>query len=63
MAAERALRRDPAARGRRIRIALACSVCGNRNYQTTKNPNDSAVMSLKKFCNHCNQHTIHSEGK
>jgi large subunit ribosomal protein L33 len=50
--------------GRRIPIALCCSVCSTRNYKTTKSPrpNDSA-LTLKKFCNVCNLHTVHVEGK
>jgi large subunit ribosomal protein L33 len=50
------------AHGRRIQIALCCSVCSTRNYKTTKSP-DSAALNLKKFCNICNSHTVHIEGK
>jgi large subunit ribosomal protein L33 len=49
---------------RRIPIALCCSVCSNRNYKTTKSPRpDSVALSFKKFCNICNLHTMHIEGK
>lgn len=48
--------------GRRIPVALCCSVCSTRNYKTTKNP-DGAALSFKKFCNICNLHTVHIEGK
>ena len=50
--------------GHRIAIALCCSVCSTRNYKTTKSPrSDSAALTLKKFCNVCNLHTVHIEGK
>ena len=48
--------------GRRIPVALCCSVCSNRNYKTTKSP-DGAALTFKKFCNICNLHTVHIEGK
>jgi large subunit ribosomal protein L33 len=48
---------------RRIRVALSCSVCGNRNYRTTKRSREGTSINLKKFCSHCNQHTVHIEGK
>ncbi|HET9955953.1 MAG TPA: 50S ribosomal protein L33 [Polyangiaceae bacterium] len=47
----------------RIRISLSCSVCGKRNYRSTKSPRDGEALSLKKFCNQCGQHTAHIEGK
>ena len=50
--------------GRRIPVALCCSVCSTRNYKTTKAPRpDSEALTLKKFCNICNLHTVHIEGK
>jgi len=50
--------------GRRIPIALCCSVCATRNYKTTKSPrSDNLALTLKKFCNVCNLHTVHIEGK
>ena len=49
---------------RRIPIALCCSVCSTRNYNTTKSPrSDDTALTLKKFCNVCNLHTVHREGK
>jgi large subunit ribosomal protein L33 len=47
----------------RLRIALACSVCGTRNYRSTKQPSVTKGLSLKKFCSQCSQHTVHIEGK
>jgi len=48
---------------RRIPVALCCSVCSTRNYKTTKAPIEGVALSLKKFCNICNLHTVHIEGK
>ncbi|MFZ5895258.1 MAG: 50S ribosomal protein L33 [Myxococcota bacterium] len=62
MAARRASSDSQVAPGR-IRIALACSVCGARNYKSTKSLREGSPLSLKKFCSHCNQHTVHIEGK
>ena len=49
---------------KRIPIALCCSVCSARNYKTTKARKDGGrPLQLKKFCNTCNAHTLHIEGK
>jgi large subunit ribosomal protein L33 len=51
-------------RNRRIQVALACSVCGSRNYLTKKPPRDGGmVLKLKKFCSGCKRHTEHIEGR
>jgi len=51
-------------RTRRIQMALACSVCGNRNYLAKKPPRDGGtVLKLKKFCSGCKRHTVHIEGR
>lgn len=48
----------------RVKVILACSVCGNRNYSTMKNKTkDTARLELKKFCKTCNVHTMHKETK
>jgi large subunit ribosomal protein L33 len=51
----------------RQRITLVCSVCQARNYQTTKAPRrggESAdPLEFKKFCKHCDKHTLHRESK
>ncbi|MDQ0157016.1 50S ribosomal protein L33 [Robertmurraya andreesenii] len=44
------------------KVALACSVCGSRNYSTTSKK-ESERLDLKKFCSTCNAHTIHRETK
>jgi large subunit ribosomal protein L33 len=49
---------------KRIPIALCCSVCSARNYKKTKARKDGGKpLQLKKFCNTCNAHTVHIEGK
>ena len=59
-----ALRKRPVPDTKRIPIALCCSVCSARNYKTTKARRDGGrPLQLKKFCNTCNAHTVHIEGK
>lgn len=44
--------------------ALACSVCGSRNYSKKVNSaGRTERLEVKKFCKYCNQHTIHRETK
>ncbi|WP_077615899.1 50S ribosomal protein L33 [Caenibacillus caldisaponilyticus] len=48
----------------RKKIILACEVCQQRNYTTTKNATtQSERLSIRKFCVRCNRHTIHRETK
>ena len=48
----------------RARIVLVYEQCGARNYKTTKVATDgSPPLKLKKFCTHCNKHTLHIEGR
>ncbi len=48
----------------RIRIALSCEVCSERNYKTTIARRDgSKPLHLMKFCKTCNKHTLHKESK
>jgi large subunit ribosomal protein L33 len=60
-------------KGSRIIIHLECTTCrtntnkrseGVSRYTTIKNRrNTPARLELKKFCPHCNSHTIHKETK
>jgi large subunit ribosomal protein L33 len=60
-------------KGSRIIIHLECTTCrtntskrseGVSRYTTTKNRrNTPARLERKKFCPHCNSHTIHKETK
>ncbi|WP_036437033.1 50S ribosomal protein L33 [Mycoplasma elephantis] len=43
------------------KIPLACEICKNRNYSTTKTTLER--LEVKKFCKKCNLHTIHKEEK
>jgi large subunit ribosomal protein L33 len=46
----------------RPKITMACVVCKERNYITTKNRrNDPDRIELKKFCPRCGKHTAHRE--
>lgn len=45
-------------------ITLACTVCSERNYITTKNRNNQRErVELKKFCPRCREHQPHRETK
>jgi large subunit ribosomal protein L33 len=45
-------------------IALACTECKRRNYNTTKNKKKTTErLELKKFCRWCRSHTVHRETK
>ncbi|MGB3693281.1 MAG: 50S ribosomal protein L33 [Spirulinaceae cyanobacterium] len=60
-------------KGVRITISVECTECRTNNnkrsngvsrYTTSKNRrNTTARLELKKFCTHCNQHTVHKEIK
>lgn len=61
------------AKGVRLVITLECTECrtntnkrsnGVSRYTTTKNRrNTTNRLELKKFCTHCNTHTVHKEIK
>lgn len=60
-------------KGARLIITLECTECrsnpakrspGVSRYTSTKNRrNTTARLELKKFCPHCNHHTVHKEIK
>jgi len=60
-------------KGTRILVTLECTECntninkrsaGVNRYSTTKNRrNNPNRLEIKKFCPHCNTHTIHKETK
>lgn len=60
-------------KGSRIIIHLECTTCrtntnkrseGVSRYTTRKNRrNTPARLEIKKFCPHCNSHTVHKETK
>lgn len=43
------------------KVALACSVCGSRNYAVPKKTDRATRLEVKKYCKYCDQHTIHRE--
>ena len=47
------------------KTALACSVCGSRNYTKAVSANKShdKRLEVNKFCKYCNQYTLHKETK
>jgi large subunit ribosomal protein L33 len=46
----------------RDQIALACSECKRRNYNTAKNKRlHPERVEYKKYCPFCNKHTVHKE--
>jgi large subunit ribosomal protein L33 len=48
----------------RQKIILICSICLNRNYTATKRKDaTTGRIEMKKFCPHCNAHTLHKESK
>jgi large subunit ribosomal protein L33 len=45
-----------------IKLGLVCSVCGRRNYVTSKNKlENKEKLVLKKYCRRCRKHTEHKE--
>ena len=48
----------------RIKIAMACTECKQRNYNTKKEKkNTPGRLELSKYCRFCKKHTIHRETK
>jgi len=46
------------------KTALACTVCGSRNYSLDRgHKTRSERLELKKFCKYCKEHTLHKETK
>lgn len=48
----------------RVALAIACTECKNRNYNTTKNKkNNPDRIEMNKYCPKCKKHTLHKETK
>lgn len=46
------------------KAALACTVCGSRNYALDFGAKTRTErLEIKKFCKYCKQHTLHKETK
>ncbi|MBN2190842.1 MAG: 50S ribosomal protein L33 [Candidatus Aureabacteria bacterium] len=53
-----------AQKGNREQITMACTVCGRRNYVSTKNKKKTTGrLELKKYCKWDRKHTVHKETK
>lgn len=47
-----------------IKFGLICTICGHRNYVTSKNKLENKdKISLQKYCRHCRKHTEHKENE
>ncbi|MCL5407714.1 MAG: 50S ribosomal protein L33 [Patescibacteria group bacterium] len=52
------------AKAKSILFQLECSECKERNYTTSKNPQENKEkLQLQKFCKKCRKHTAHKEVK
>ncbi len=50
------------AKDARAIVTLACEVCKERSYTTSKNKKTTPDrISLKKYCPRCRKHTTHKE--
>ncbi|MCG3087854.1 50S ribosomal protein L33 [Sporosarcina cyprini] len=44
------------------KIIVSCEKCGSRNYSVPATSSKTAErLIVKKFCSHCNAHTIHKQ--
>ncbi|RTQ96555.1 50S ribosomal protein L33 [Lysinibacillus telephonicus] len=43
------------------KIVLCCEKCGSRNYSFNEKEGSTKRLELKKFCSHCNEHTVHKQ--
>ena len=45
-------------------IKLACSICKEVNYHSTRNKKQvQDKIEVKKYCKHCRKSTVHKESK
>ncbi|MFC6169747.1 50S ribosomal protein L33 [Loigolactobacillus jiayinensis] len=44
-----------------VKVSLACTVCGARNYTVTVKPHHTQRLTLNKYCKHCQKETQHQE--
>ncbi|HEY9570356.1 50S ribosomal protein L33 [Lysinibacillus sp. BF-4] len=43
------------------KVALSCEKCGSRNYSVPAKKDVTKRLAIKKFCSHCNEHTMHKQ--
>ena len=47
----------------RTYVTLECTVCGSRNYRTSKQTRGTPKLEIKKYCKQERKHTLHKERK
>jgi len=47
----------------REKVKLICEVCLSRNYTAYKKSEEKNRLEMKKYCKHCDKHTLHKESK
>lgn len=47
----------------REKVILICEECLSRNYTAQKKKEDKNRLEVKKYCKHCEKHTLHKESK
>lgn len=53
-----------AKKSKREKVTFECTVCKNRNHDSSKNKaNDPDRLELKKYCPTCRKTTVHKETK
>ncbi|WP_406601079.1 50S ribosomal protein L33 [Lysinibacillus louembei] len=43
------------------KVIISCEKCGSRNYAMPVKQGATKRLELKKFCAHCNEHTMHKQ--
>ncbi|MFF2754649.1 50S ribosomal protein L33 [Psychrobacillus sp. NPDC058041] len=44
------------------KIVLSCAQCGHRNYTVNTSKESASIrIERKKYCTHCNAHTLHKQ--
>ncbi|WP_153722550.1 MULTISPECIES: 50S ribosomal protein L33 [Sporosarcina] len=43
------------------KIIICCENCGSRNYTLPASNQSRERLAVKKFCSHCNAHTLHKQ--
>lgn len=44
-----------------VKVSLACTVCGARNYTVRVKAQHTERLTLNKYCKHCQKETQHQE--
>lgn len=46
-----------------LTVSLKCTECNRRNYYKQRKRTSKKKLEFKKYCPHCNKHTLHVESK